>query len=101
MSENFYPSYKGGELDPRARQFLTAIAAADLPPLSKLTPHLARERNIVKAFSAPPVPVASIRDMLIDGPFGEIPIRVYTPEGDGPFPVLLYLHGGGMGGRYS
>ena len=31
----------------------------------------------------------------IDGPFGEIPIRIYTPVGEGPFPVLVYFHGGG------
>ena len=24
-----------------------------------------------------------------------IPIRVYTPEGNGPFPVLVFFHGGG------
>ncbi len=95
MSEIFYPAYKEGKLDPHASQFLTAIAAADLPPLSELTPKLARERNIVKAFSSKPVPVASIRNILIEGPFGEIPLRIYTPEGEGPFPVLVYLHGGG------
>jgi len=95
MNENFYPAYNGGDLDPQARQFLTAIAAADLPPLSELTPQMARERNIVKAFSSKPVSVALIQDMLIDGPFGEIPLRIYTPEGEGPFPALVYLHGGG------
>lgn len=26
---------------------------------------------------------------------GKIPIRIYTPEGDGPFPIILYYHGGG------
>lgn len=95
MPDSFYPGYTGGELDPRARQFLTAIAAAGLPPLSELTPTLARERNIVKSFSLDTVPVASIRDMEIDGPFGEIPIRIYTPEGEGPFSTLIYFHGGG------
>lgn len=95
MPDSFYPDYTGGELDPRARQFLTAIAAAGLPPLSELTPALARERNIVKSFSLSAVPVASIRDINIDGPFGEIPLRLYTPEGKGPFPALVYFHGGG------
>jgi len=95
MDNDFFPGYTGGDLDPQARQFLTAIAAAGLPPLSKLTPALARERNIVKAFSFKPVHVSSVRNILIDGPFGEIPLRIYTPEGSGPFPVLMYLHGGG------
>jgi acetyl esterase len=26
---------------------------------------------------------------------GKQTIRVYTPEGDGPFPILVYFHGGG------
>ena len=28
-------------------------------------------------------------------PGGEIPLRVYTPAGAGPFPLLVYFHGGG------
>ena len=31
----------------------------------------------------------------IAGPAGDIPLRVYAPAGDGPFPVLMYIHGGG------
>jgi len=40
-------------------------------------------------------PVASVKDQTIPGAGGEIPIRIYTPEGAGPFPVILYVHGGG------
>jgi acetyl esterase len=32
---------------------------------------------------------------MIPGADGEISVRVYTPEGTGPFPVLVYYHGGG------
>jgi len=39
--------------------------------------------------------LASIRDMTITSAEGPIPIRVYTPEGDGLLPVFLYIHGGG------
>jgi len=39
--------------------------------------------------------LASIRDMSIASEQGSIPIRVYTPEGDGLLPVFLYIHGGG------
>ena len=36
-------------------------------------------------------------DQQIPGPDGTaIPIRVYTPAGIGPFPVILYFHGGGF-----
>ncbi|RYY75762.1 MAG: alpha/beta hydrolase [Gammaproteobacteria bacterium] len=37
-----------------------------------------------------------ITNLLIDGPLGQIPLHIYTPLGDGPFPVLMYYHGGGF-----
>ncbi|WP_458189554.1 alpha/beta hydrolase [Haladaptatus sp. NG-WS-4] len=42
-----------------------------------------------------PEPVASVREFTIDGPAGGLPVRIYTPDGSGPFPVLVYFHGGG------
>lgn len=42
-----------------------------------------------------PESVASVVDKSIDGPGGPIAVRIYTPEGDGPFPVIVYYHGGG------
>ncbi|MFF7244897.1 alpha/beta hydrolase [Embleya sp. NPDC008237] len=39
--------------------------------------------------------VGSVRDTTIPGPAGDIPVRLYTPEGPGPFPVLVWFHGGG------
>ena len=44
----------------------------------------------------PPVTLASVSDRSIPGPAGEVPVRVYTPEGSGPFPVTCYFHGGGF-----
>jgi acetyl esterase len=26
----------------------------------------------------------------------EIKLRIFTPEGNGPFPIVLYYHGGGF-----
>jgi acetyl esterase len=40
-------------------------------------------------------PVAAVTDRTIPGPGGEIPLRIYQPRGPGPFPSVLYLHGGG------
>lgn len=44
----------------------------------------------------PAVTLASVSDRTIAGPAGEIPVRIYTPEGTGPFPVIAYFHGGGF-----
>jgi acetyl esterase len=42
-----------------------------------------------------PAAVAQVEDITIPGPGGQIPLRIYTPAGTGPFPLLIYLHGGG------
>src|SRR2546423_2985688 len=34
-------------------------------------------------------------DRNFPGPAGELSIRVYRPQSDGPLPVLLYFFGGG------
>jgi len=39
--------------------------------------------------------VASTDDRTIPGPGGALPIRIYTPQGEAPFPVVVYMHGGG------
>ena len=41
------------------------------------------------------VPGVTSVDREIDGAAGKIPARVYTPAGAGPFPVVVYFHGGG------
>lgn len=40
--------------------------------------------------------LAAVHDRSIPGPAGEIPVRVYQPEGEGPFGALLFFHGGGF-----
>ncbi|KAH8549776.1 lipase/esterase [Umbelopsis sp. PMI_123] len=38
---------------------------------------------------------AKLVDSTFKGPETDIPIRVYTPAGTGPFPAILFFHGGG------
>lgn len=76
--------------------FLDLIAASDRPPIHTLTP--AELRNLNQMFvnySHPPEPVEKVENRTIPGPGGELPIRIYTPAGNPPFPVLVYFHGGG------
>jgi acetyl esterase len=40
--------------------------------------------------------LAKVEDRTIPGPAGELPVRIYTPLGDGPFPVVVFYHGGGF-----
>lgn len=84
-------------LDPKVKQWLEEMAAAGLPAASETSPEEARRlyRERAAKQNAPPEPVASIENRKIPGPGGEIPIRVYRPQGSCPFPALLYFHGGG------
>ena len=45
--------------------------------------------------AGPGEPVADVRDIELEGPGGPIPVRVYRPDGEGPLPLVVYLHGGG------
>ncbi len=84
-------------LDPKARALLTAIAAAGEPSVMDLPLDAAR-RMVEEGYDRmkiPLAPVASMTDVAIPGPGGEIPLRIYRPEGEGPFPVVLFIHGGG------
>lgn len=47
-------------------------------------------------WSLPAPEPAEVEDRAIPGPSGDIPVRIYTPEGEGPFPLLMWFHGGGF-----
>ena len=44
----------------------------------------------------PAAPVARVEERVIDGPGGPLMLRLYTPEGTGPFPVVVFFHGSGF-----
>ncbi|MEB3830874.1 alpha/beta hydrolase [Phormidium sp. CCY1219] len=75
---------------------LAEIAQWEFPPISKLNPTKVREVNeIFLRFSHAREAIAQVENRSIPGPAGEIPLRIYTPAGQAPFPVLVYFHGGG------
>ncbi|HZD64744.1 MAG TPA: alpha/beta hydrolase [Acidimicrobiales bacterium] len=84
-------------LDEQAQGWLKAMEELGAPPLNEMGVDAARQvyRDVVQQFGIPPEEVANVRDTTIAGPQGEIPVRIYTPAGSGPFPVLVYFHGGG------
>lgn len=81
---------------PEAEQLLAAIAEAGLPPTEELTVPAARASTAgFLELQGEPAALASVDARTLPGPAGAIPVRVYTPAGDGPLPVVVYLHGGG------
>ena len=83
-------------LDPQAQAFLEHLVATGAPPLHELSVEQARQ-VIVTLFETQgePEPIRAVQDCTIPGAAGEMPARIYTPHGTGPFPVLVYFHGGG------
>ncbi|WP_078428636.1 alpha/beta hydrolase [Alkalihalobacterium alkalinitrilicum] len=84
-------------LDVQAEQWLRGLADSGLPPLNDMPVPMAREvfSTALADSSLKPCKIADISDRSIPGPNGDIPIRIYTPEGNGAFPILVYFHGGG------
>ncbi len=83
-------------LHPQAKTFLDQRAALGVRPVAELSVEAAREQAVrVARALGPGEQVAHVEDRLLPGPYGDIPIRIYLPERRGPFPVLVYFHGGG------
>ena len=68
------------------------------PPLWELTPEQGREMYRMMRPVNPDLPIHHVEDRMVPGTQGDIPVRVYTPAGEGPFGVLVYFHGGGYVG---
>ncbi len=83
-------------LDPLAKAFLELPFMESSKPLHELSVRQARRQFADQGkFMPPGEPVAKVEDVNIPGPVDDIPARIYTPEGAGPFPACLYFHGGG------
>jgi acetyl esterase len=84
-------------LDPQLKPLVDAMAAnPDAKAIQEQTPKEARDGYRALASMFGPVPdVAAVEDRTLPGPAREVPIRVYRPEGSGPFGVLVFYHGGG------
>jgi acetyl esterase len=68
----------------------------DYRPTHQLTPQAARDGyRALPALLGPAPEVATVADRTIAGPAGPLRVRVYSPKGEGPHPVLMFLHGGG------
>ena len=87
---------------------LDQLAALGGKPIETLTPDEARKQPtptdavmaLLKKHGKDTSPVALVPgvssvDREIPGASGNLAARIYTPAGTGPFPVIVYFHGGG------
>lgn len=84
-------------LDPQCQVILDAANAAGGGPFA--APDVEQQRRLYLAstdlYRTPSPPLAAVRDGHLPGRAGDVPLRLYVPEGEGPFPGLVFLHGGG------
>ena len=75
----------------------TLAAAQGMVPYHRLP--IAQARAQAKLAYPPreqPVAVGVVQDLLIPGPAGALPLRVYAPNANGPHPLMVYFHGSGF-----
>src|SRR5713101_4871122 len=84
-------------LDPEAKMLLEQLTTV-VRPFEELSVEEARAAIVtLSAAAGEGEPVARVENRTLPGPRGEIPVRVYTPEGRAPVTVRVYvIVGGGM-----
>ena len=82
-------------LDPQVKTLLDQTVG--LPRMEEMSVADVRkqiERRV--AANLPVLPVASVSNRTIAGAGGKVPLRIYTPNGNAPFPLMVFFHGGGF-----
>jgi acetyl esterase len=86
-------------VDPHIAAVLTMMSEAGMPPMHEGSPDAGRAlyQQLTHGARTPEqvVPVGGTEDRTVPGAEGDLRARVYRPEGDGPFPTVVFFHGGG------
>jgi acetyl esterase len=87
-------------VDPHIAGLLELIASAGYPPLHEGSPDDGRRglRAMTVDLVQPDdvIQVGSVENFEVPGGAGNRPARLYRPDGAGPVPTTIYLHGGGF-----
>jgi len=83
-------------LHPQAQALLDAFREQNLPPFEQMSPTQARLVALgFRDLQGEPEAVGETRDILVPGPAGMLPVRVYHPAPGEARPLVVYFHGGG------
>lgn len=83
-------------LDAQVQALLTQLEAQGAKGFHEMEVADARDAaRVLMHLGGEPEPVGEVRDIVVDGPRGDIPVRVYRAPGDETQPVTVFFHGGG------
>jgi acetyl esterase len=98
---------KTKQMNPQMKEILDQFELFGAPPISSVSPEMARQlpelrdafQNVLSHHAlkrlSPDSMVESVAQVdhfvISDG----LVVRTYRPSGDGPFPIIVYYHGGG------
>lgn len=83
-------------LDPDVVVLLAAMEQVGGTPVEQATPAVARaDAWSWLKYVGDPQPVSRVVHTFVPSPTAELPTRIYYPEGEGPFPAIVFFHGSG------
>ncbi len=100
----FLPALAQAEPNAQMQEVLSAYGKLSPVPIEKTTPVVAKaaptlatavKAVMLKDGKKAPAFTGTTKDFKIDAGGHKVDARAYIPAGDGPFPTVLYIHGGG------
>lgn len=83
-------------VNPQVRALLDEFEKQSLPPFDQMSVTQARLVTLgFRDLQGEPEDVGEVRDILVPGPAGALPVRLYHPAPGEKLPLVVYFHGGG------
>ncbi|WP_428483269.1 alpha/beta hydrolase [Rhodopila sp.] len=83
-------------VDPQVQALLDEFRRQGVPPFDQMS--VTQARLVAGGFrdlQGEPQDVGEVRDILVPGPMGRLPVRTYHPAPGKSLPLVVYFHGGG------
>jgi acetyl esterase len=83
-------------VNPQVQTLLDEFSKQGLPPFDQMS--ITQARLVALGFrdlQGEPEAVGEVRDILVPGPAGALPVRLYHPSPGVSLPLVIYFHGGG------
>lgn len=84
-------------LSPHTQKYLDQLNALQLPPKRTQPLEQVRKASLQRAeLHKTKTPVRSVTDRTVEGPAGDLLVRIYRPDqNDALLPLIVFFHGGG------